>query len=93
MAFHWIRVSCICREDRDISSKAITELKTRLKAFQHAVEVAGHGAAVLKLVKVPTCTGTVTVVFSRGKVGGAACNRSQPTVYAYDACRCDPDTI
>lgn len=56
------------REDRDISAKAITELKARLKSLAHAVDVAGHGSAVLKLVKVPTCTGTVTVVFSRGKV-------------------------
>ena len=61
-------IAWVCREDRDISGKAITELKTMLKALSHSVEVAGHGPAVLKLVKVPTCTGTVTVVFSRGKV-------------------------
>jgi hypothetical protein len=56
------------REDRDISGKAITDLKARLKAFSIPVKVVGHRHAVLKLMKVPTCTGTVTVVFSRGKV-------------------------
>lgn len=56
------------REERDVSTKAIAELKVRLKAYSCDVTVPGHGAATLRLRKVPTCSGSATLVFVRGKV-------------------------
>jgi len=56
-----------CREDTDISDKAIESLKKAVLGFKADVDVAGTDC-VLMFKEVEECSGTATVVFVRGKV-------------------------
>lgn len=59
---------CCCREERDISTRAIATLDAALRAC--AFKLSGPAAGseyTLSVTAVPTCSGTVTLVFCRGK--------------------------
>lgn len=61
------RIVSSCREDKDVSKSARTELKSAMKTFSKSLTLAG-APATLRVRKVKSCSGSATLVFSRGKV-------------------------